>query len=211
MKRIGFSAAAIAFAALCTAPALALAATTTLFSEAVSGDLGQGAAAPSLSAVLGGNVVEGTTSWIGLSPDIDGFNFTVAPGQVASNFSFSFTNALLVSPEQIGGAVFLYKGTLGSGSLIPISDSPFLIRAQNSPFGDSTPSPLQISTGGPLSAGPYAISIEINGKSPNGGAAPYSLAFDVAAIPEPATYAVMLGGLGLLGLVVRRRKQSAGQ
>lgn len=70
MKRIGFRAAAIAFAALCTAPAMTLAATITLFSESVSGDLGQGAAAPSLSAVLGQNLVDGTTSWIGPSPDV---------------------------------------------------------------------------------------------------------------------------------------------
>ena len=28
-----------------------------------------------------------------------------------------------------------------------------------------------------------------------------------AAVPEPATYAMLLGGLGLIGAVVRRRKQ----
>ena len=31
----------------------------------------------------------------------------------------------------------------------------------------------------------------------------------VAAVPEPETYAMMLAGIGLLGFVVRRKKQNA--
>ena len=30
----------------------------------------------------------------------------------------------------------------------------------------------------------------------------------VGMVPEPATYALMLGGLGLVGLMARRRKQA---
>lgn len=33
---------------------------------------------------------------------------------------------------------------------------------------------------------------------------------NIAAIPEPETYAMLLAGLGLMGFVARRRKQSAG-
>jgi hypothetical protein len=37
------------------------------------------------------------------------------------------------------------------------------------------------------------------------------LAFvNVAAVPEPSTYALMLAGLGLVGFVARRRKKSIG-
>jgi len=35
------------------------------------------------------------------------------------------------------------------------------------------------------------------------------LNLQVAAIPEPETYAILLAGLGLLGFVARRRKQKA--
>jgi len=31
----------------------------------------------------------------------------------------------------------------------------------------------------------------------------------VAAVPEPETYAMLLGGLGLMGFIARRRKQAA--
>lgn len=36
------------------------------------------------------------------------------------------------------------------------------------------------------------------------------LEFNVSAVPEPETYALMLAGLGLLGVVSRRRKATAG-
>jgi hypothetical protein len=35
------------------------------------------------------------------------------------------------------------------------------------------------------------------------------ISIDVAAVPEPETYAMMLAGLGLIGFAVRRRKQKA--
>jgi hypothetical protein len=39
-----------------------------------------------------------------------------------------------------------------------------------------------------------------------GGQAAYAVQMDVTPVPEPETYALMLAGLGLLGLVARRRK-----
>ncbi len=40
------------------------------------------------------------------------------------------------------------------------------------------------------------------------GAQNAALNFDVAAVPEPETYAMMLAGLGLLGFMARRRRQA---
>jgi hypothetical protein len=39
-----------------------------------------------------------------------------------------------------------------------------------------------------------------------GGMAAYAVQMDVTPVPEPETYALMLAGLGLLGLAARRRK-----
>jgi len=42
-------------------------------------------------------------------------------------------------------------------------------------------------------------------------AASYAGTLNVSAVPEPETWAMMLGGLGLMGFVARRRKKSEGQ
>ena len=39
------------------------------------------------------------------------------------------------------------------------------------------------------------------------GAAAYSTSWNVTAVPEPETYAMMLAGLGMMGAIARRRKQ----
>lgn len=196
--------ASIMLVSLCLGQGSSLA--TTLHSETVSGDLGQGGAAPSLSSVLGQNVVDGTISYTPTLLDIDAFTFSVGAERTASNFSFAFTNNSLISPEAVAGNVFVYTGTFVSG-LSSISQNSFIVRFQGSPLG-STPSPLALSTlGSPLGPGQYSISIEPNGRSNNGGAVPYSLTFDVNAVPEPSTCEMLLRGLVLLGFAMRQRKQ----
>lgn len=54
---------------------------------------------------------------------------------------------------------------------------------------------------GPLSAGTYAFTV--NGLS-KGGA--YTGRIDVSAVPEPASFALVLAGLGVASILARRRK-----
>jgi hypothetical protein len=57
---------------------------------------------------------------------------------------------------------------------------------------------------------PIAPELKVNMFGPNGNQKVGSLMGEqlpVAAVPEPQTYAMMLGGLGLLGFMARRRKR----
>jgi hypothetical protein len=58
---------------------------------------------------------------------------------------------------------------------------------------------------------PDAPQLKVNMFGPNGNQKVGSMMgaqLPVAAVPEPQTYAMMLGGLGLLGFMARRRKRS---
>lgn len=54
-----------------------------------------------------------------------------------------------------------------------------------------------------VNAGTYTLTIE--GRS-FGSAATFAGNFNVAAVPEPATWAMMIGGVGMVGGAVRRRR-----
>ncbi|MFS2136418.1 FxDxF family PEP-CTERM protein [Duganella sp. Dugasp56] len=60
----------------------------------------------------------------------------------------------------------------------------------------------------PLSAGKYAIEIDGKVLGNAGGSYASDLNVSIAAVPEPETYGMMVVGLGLLGVVARRRKQA---
>lgn len=57
-----------------------------------------------------------------------------------------------------------------------------------------------------LVAGSYYLEVKGDVLGTNGGS--YAVDLNVTAVPEAETYAMMLGGLGLVGFVARRRKAS---
>lgn len=58
---------------------------------------------------------------------------------------------------------------------------------------------------GSLSAGSYFIKVTGTGTG-TGGLGSYGVASQVAAVPEPESYAMFLAGLGIIGAIARRRK-----
>ena len=56
-----------------------------------------------------------------------------------------------------------------------------------------------------LAAGTYYV--QVAGNVLGNGASKYAANLALAPVPEPETYAMMLGGLGLLAFTARRRKQ----
>lgn len=195
----------ITFSIIAVAPETVFA--NIIYDESASGDLGQGIQAPILTTALGIDTVSGKVSWTTSIFDIDGFVFTIKSGQTAKNFSFSFSNNLLATNEQVGGNVFLYSGSFSSG-LTSLDYTNWIVRAPGSIFGNSSFSPLALfSNISQLNAGIYSISIEPNTRSVNGGMIPYSLSFDVSSV-VPVPPSIWLFGTSLLGFLgLKRRMQ----
>jgi hypothetical protein len=94
-----------------------------------------------------------------------------------------------------GAAVFSFNGLANNFLLY---DSTFQHVLLSAAFGDNVTNVINYAT--PLVA--YA-------EGPGVDVVPYSAArWNLAAVPEPATYAMLLGGLALLGATTRRRKSS---
>lgn len=60
-----------------------------------------------------------------------------------------------------------------------------------------------LNAAGPLGSGTYSVHVTGTSKRAN---TIYSFTVDVAPVPEPETYALLLAGLGVVGAVARRRK-----
>ena len=116
---------------------------------------------------------------------------------VASGFTtgFSFFYA-----DQVGftGSVSVFDGLNGSGSLLATLSLP------------STPTPYEVFV-------PVGVTFSGTAKSVVFGGSANFIAFDditlgsatAGGAPEPATWALMIGGMGLAGAALRRRRSAA--
>ncbi|WP_167761435.1 FxDxF family PEP-CTERM protein [Duganella callida] len=116
------------------------------------------------------------------------YTFSVGAGSTISADVFSFASSATTGLDILGLSLFnadglVVKGTGSSGTL----DHWTL-------------------TSNALAAGDYFLLV--SGTVLSNGPTFYSGGATVTAVPEPATYGMLLGGLGLVGALARRRKQT---
>lgn len=214
MNLYALSALAVAASVLAASPAAAQ--TFTLDFEGAAGYVnpilnfynggtdGQGLTGPNLG-------VSFTDAAVALSNDELGPYFANAPTPLTVMFAADNTAVMNVAAGMVGGlsfeysssvavldAVKIYSGLDGTGTLLA-SASLF----GNAAIGCTTTAFCRFDLTSVQFAG-VAQSISFGGGSPN-------VLFDditVTVVPEPGTYALLLAGLGVVGLLGQRRRQS---
>lgn len=109
-----------------------------------------------------------------------------------------------------GGSVI--SGFASTGPDVFISKFTFFDITTNTVIATGTPGAgifKSISFPGPLNPTDHYALVVKGGLLPAGhGSGSYAGNFHISPIPEPETYAMLLAGLGLLGFMARRRKES---
>ncbi len=119
----------------------------------------------------------------------DTWTFTVAGTAPTNNF---YVGAEVVTGNSFG-VTFSSVGISGPSIYAPVL------------FSNTTDFSLPLSLT-QFVPGAYTMTV-VGNTTVNGGFYNAAVNFNSAPIPEPETYAMMLAGLGLMGLVARRRKQ----
>lgn len=164
--------------------------------------LGLFAASPSQAAIVYPSTALGsdpTTPYfvIGTGAGAFTYDFTLSLSSLA-DFSAALTQSFTNAANKISNLeIALYKGSIGSGSLITSSFASLATGGQSA----------AIAYNGAL-AGSYYL--EVTGSAPSGGLNFSGDITTVAAVPEPATWAMMmLGFLGVGFIAYRRRAGSS--
>lgn len=174
------------------------------------------AATSAHAATYGGSasvVGAGGVSWTAALPAdgadfSDTFSFTLGAGSgTATRFSASFFDLAALNNDPSYGVLSLPQITFTLNGI-----DKALVATQVAPGTQGTAQAAVSFTG--LTAGTaYTLTVFGKGLGDNAGSGSYYLGknyvINVAAVPEPETYAMLVAGLGLLGVVARRRRTGA--
>lgn len=178
------------------------------YEESTNGDISDNRLSPTALVLdAGSNPVSGN---FGISPvpnvaDLDYLAVTVPNGFILSRLTL-----LTLNPGGANSFLAVQNGSVMTMAPNSVDPSPLLAYNhiyKNQQGGDLL-EVLQTNTAlplGPLAAGTYTFWIN---ETDTAGAYSYAFDFQVTAVPEPATHAMLGGGLAVLGYITRRRKQS---
>jgi hypothetical protein len=208
------------------------AAHATNYNEATQGDLSSVASAPTDigSLSLGANLISGSTIPSGTfdpnthsfsNQDNDYLQFTVPTGDVLSTLVVQNGTSIFAGDANNPGDQLFMGIASGSGVSLPdgFASSKGLLGytlissgmigtdilanlGASDPAGFTLPGATKFS--GPLGAGTYTLWI-LDGDRP---VDPYKLSLGVSPVPEPASWALMISGFGLIGGALRRTRKT---
>ena len=139
--------------------------------------------------------------------------FVSVAGAAGSTFE-EYANFSIDAPSGVSGTANTYALTFGRIDLLDIDNLMIEVWDNTHPGGGTLFATFAgdnvTNWIGTLGAGQYHL--DISGVfGPNASGGQYSVALNaVPAVPEPETYALMLAGLGALGFMARRRRQTQG-
>lgn len=121
---------------------------------------------------------------------VDKYVFTATPSGTLTASVESLTNLAKIGLDITGVALYNSSGLVQTGTqLLTGATDLWSLNATN------------------LAADSYYL--QVSGSVVGKAAGDYWLNVGVAPVPEPETYGMMLGGLGLIGFLARRRKKTA--
>ena len=178
-----------------------------IYNESVSGDLSNSGLAPTAVTVASGsNQLFGTTGVGSSGVDRDYFTFTVPAG-------LQLVSITLLPGTVVGGATSFIGIEAGNQVTLPTNSATatgllgwwhYSTADINTDLLAKMAVPSTGSSGftPPLGAGSYAFWVQ----DFNAGPLAYGFDFSLTATPEPATWLIVLGGVGLIGAAARRRR-----
>lgn len=132
---------------------------------------------------------------------------------ITSNQTYAFNSDVAGDGVLSGGQDILTFGGLAAGAYsVLLTYSGNHVTITSADLNGWAPGALsydEVSSAGRfwLNAGAAPFTLTLNGNAGAPDLAYYSGQITVTAVPEPATYGMLLGGLGLLGAIARRRRR----